>query len=188
MSPSTRPSHSEIYKRLKKGFKRVSGVYNVHLDDTLLAEMGVDYVQVNLEEETERGGPYFLPMSQARISSLNKRPEFCIEFDDEWSTSVWDYTDTQQIHTQYECQLYHSNDESAWNALDDSGWEFRMYVLAIGLFYVSKLTYFAHRAREGSYEMQLYESQTWRGDSKAQFSFDYVVLRPVLKAVNLMKS
>ena len=123
------PSQREVIKQLCKGFKRLKGMRNVHLDDKFLYEMGVDHVQVDLENETKRGGPYFLPMSRERISSLSKRPKFSIEFDDEWSESVWDFHhDASIVHTTYKSQILESNDESTWCALDSSPWRFRVYV------------------------------------------------------------
>ncbi len=100
-----------------------------HLDDTLLSDLSVDHIQIDLENETEQGGAYFLPMSQERIHSLNKRPEFAITFDPEESTSVWCYDDADAVHMVYRGQLCDSNDETPWNACDATQWRFRLCVL-----------------------------------------------------------
>lgn len=102
---------------------------DAHLDDALLYELGVDHVQVDLEDETEQGGPYFLPMSQERMDNLDKRPELAITFDDEWSSSVWCYDDSDTVNMAYREQLYHSNDETAWSACGATHWKYRWYVI-----------------------------------------------------------
>lgn len=128
MSRGGSTTRSEVYKRLKKAFYRFSDSLDAHLDDALLYELGVDHVQVDLEDETEQGGPYFLPMSQERMDGLDKRPEFAITFDDEWSSSVWCYDDSDTVNMAYREQLYRSNDETAWSACGATHWKYRWYV------------------------------------------------------------
>ena len=55
---------------------------NVHLEDVLLRELGVDAIRINLEEGTNRGGRYLRPLLQERINRIKGRPEFRITFDD----------------------------------------------------------------------------------------------------------
>lgn len=83
MSANFRSARLEVYRRLKKGFKEFSGMMNIHLEDTLLREMGVDPMEIDLEEETQRGGPYFLPLSQERMDSLDMRSELSLTFEEE---------------------------------------------------------------------------------------------------------
>lgn len=110
---------------------------NAHLEDTLLCELGIDHIQVDLEDETQQGGPYFLPMSQESIDSLDKRPEFCITFDDDedLSTSVWDLSDV--VHMAIRAQLYHDNCDGCWRACDQSHWQSQWYVLILRCFKTS---------------------------------------------------
>ena len=106
---------------------------NFHLGDTLLREMGVDAIQVDLEEETRRGGPYFLPMSQERMDSLGWRPEFCIEFDDDRTIADRHWYDAYQTHAAFRDQLRHPDDVSTWEAagaLQGTCWQPREYVTA----------------------------------------------------------
>ncbi|KAF7506618.1 hypothetical protein GJ744_011550 [Endocarpon pusillum] len=137
MTPAIRPSREEVYRRLKKGFNGLSGLFKIHLDDALLDEMGIDHVQIDLEQETQRGGPYFISMSQERMASFNKRPAFHVEYDKEWSSSVWSFGASVDVHREYQNQLYHSNDKSPWCELDNSSWQYQ--------------------CRQGSYEMLLQE-------------------------------
>jgi hypothetical protein len=41
-----------------------------------LAELSVDVSVADLHEETAQGGPYYMPISQSRLQSLDQRPEF----------------------------------------------------------------------------------------------------------------
>jgi hypothetical protein len=121
---------ADVYRRLKKGFYQLSDSLNTHLKDNLLCEMGIDHIQVDLEDETERGGPYFLPMSQERMNALNRRPEVDIIIDEEWSTSMWDITDSHVVHFGFRSQLHENIDESTWRAWEDSNWQPCAYVAA----------------------------------------------------------
>ena len=123
MSTSSSSVRLEVYDRLKKAFNHLSSMLDAHLTDEVLCKLAVDHVQVDLENETERGGPYFLPMSQKCMDSLNQRPEFAITFDEEWSSSVWCYDDADTVHMAYRNQLYDSNDESVWHAWQGSHWQ-----------------------------------------------------------------
>lgn len=102
---------------------------NVHLEDTVLRELGVDSVEVDLEEETLQGGPYFLPMSQDCVNSLTMRSEVDIHFDDEFSESVWCFSDADQIQLEFRNQLYHSKDECGRKAIESTHWQHRGYAL-----------------------------------------------------------
>lgn len=93
---------------------------NVHLDDTLLQEMGVDPLLIDLEEETERGGPYFLPLSQEKIDALNKRAGFCIEYDDPMDTPIHNFCDGDYVNSAFQSQLLFNNDESSCAAYESS--------------------------------------------------------------------
>lgn len=123
MSVINRPAIRDVYRRLRKGFKQFSQMWNVHLDDALLHEMGVDPLQIDLEEETERGGPYFLPMSQECINKLDRRLGFCIEYDDPMNSPVEAFDDGQIVDFAFRNQLLLNNDESSWAAYQSSHWQ-----------------------------------------------------------------
>lgn len=172
MPASNFPTRSQVYNRLKKGFNQFSDMMNVHLENTLLCEMGIDSMQIDLEEETERGGPYFLPMSQERMDSLNKRPEFDITFDDEWSNSVWNFCDGDIINLEFRDQLTCSNDESSWQAYEASHWRPRWYIPPQGCFLYFSLTPFERRYKT-TYEMRLMEHRSPGIESNPKCQFDW---------------
>lgn len=88
LSTSTSSVRLEVYNRLKEAFNHLPILLDAHLSDEMLHKLAVDHVQVDLGNETGRGGPYFWPMSQTGMDGLNKRPDFAITFDEEWSSSV----------------------------------------------------------------------------------------------------
>jgi hypothetical protein len=142
MSTTPRSARAQVYQRLKKLFWKLSGMMNAHLEDTLLCELGKDHIQVDLEDETQRGGPTSCgTMSQESIDSLNKRTELCITFDDDddddedLSTSVWDLSDV--VHMAFRAQLYHENCDGCWRACDQSHWQSQWYVLTLRCFKTS---------------------------------------------------
>lgn len=124
MSANNSAAVAEVYHRLKKGFNQFSRMMNVHLDDALLQEMGVDPLLINLEEETERGGPYFLPLSQEHINTWIERREFCIEYDDEMDSPITSFSDGDFVHLAFRSQLLYNNngDVSSWAAYQSSHW------------------------------------------------------------------
>jgi len=127
MSDSNFSARRQVYKRLKKGFKQFSNMLNVHLQDAVLREMGIDPMQTDLEEETERGGPYFLPMSQACIDSLDNRPAVDIAFNDEWTDSSWNFYDGDFINLGFRGQMFSCNEENPREAYEASHWRPRRY-------------------------------------------------------------
>jgi hypothetical protein len=123
MSLNNRSARSQVYKRLKRGFNQFSAMLDVHLEETLLHEMGVDSAQFDLEEETERGGIYFLPKSQECMDSLDQRSGFRIDFDNTISQSIWDFSDGDIINLAFRSQLYYCKNGSASEAWEDSHWQ-----------------------------------------------------------------
>lgn len=172
MSTSTSSVRLEVYDRLKKAFNHLSSMLDAHLTDEILHTLAVDHVQVDLENETERGGPYFLPMSQECMDSLNKRPEFAITFDEEWSSSVWGYDDADTVHMAYRNQLYDSNDESVWHAWQGSHWQPRLYVGPTSVVLHIDLTSSccSHKSR---YQMRLLESRSLGYTLNPRLQFDW---------------
>lgn len=68
------------YRRLEYLYGTLRATFKRHLDSDLLAELGIDVSMVDLYEETEHGGPYYLPMSQIRLESFDTRPDFAPDF------------------------------------------------------------------------------------------------------------
>lgn len=92
-----------VFNKLKEAFREFERMSDFHLNDTLLREMGVDPVLIDINEETRTGGPYFLPMSQSRLEGLEPNediklkmcdgcpiPEFDLDFPDDEPMSIQD--------------------------------------------------------------------------------------------------
>jgi len=75
MSTSTLKERKALCTKLQDLFLSVRRSTSPHFATALLSEMGVDTSKFNLIEDTLQGVPYFRPMSQQRLSSLDKRPD-----------------------------------------------------------------------------------------------------------------
>jgi hypothetical protein len=171
--PANRSSTaSQIYKRLKKGFKEFRAMSNVHLEDALLREMGVDAVKVDLEEETKQGGPYFLPMSQERMASLDQRPDFRLHFG-ELSDSIWWFYDADHILTTFHDQLFQTKDETCSQAWEGTHWQEREYVSLDECCHYFDLTFSFHSGHKSTYEKLLWEpyANRFQPDPKSEFQW-----------------
>jgi hypothetical protein len=126
MPDSNFAARRQVYKRLKRGFKQFSNMMNVHLQDAVLRDMGVDPIQIDLEEERECGGPYFLPMSKARLN-LGCRLAFDLAFDDEWTDSSWNYYDGGLINRQFRYQMFSCNEENPHEVYKARHWRPQWY-------------------------------------------------------------
>jgi hypothetical protein len=169
MSSSGGSTRSQVYKRLKKGFREFSDMFNVHLEDGLLREMGVDALCIDLEEETTRGGPYFLPLSQERTDSMNTRPDCRVTIPDEISSSIWSFGDADMVYLGLEGQLYYNEGEKeTW---EDTHWEPRWYVPFIGSSRHLSLT-FSYRSYKSTYQKLLYENDC-RDDTNPRRRFQW---------------
>lgn len=100
---------------------------NVHLEDILLQRMGVDAIQIDLEEETQRGGPYFLPMSKEHMNTFQNRPETCITYENDEYRSVWNFNDGNTIILAFQNELDVCTDKDAWEGWRGSHWRLRTY-------------------------------------------------------------
>ena len=129
-------ARDQVYKRLKKGFRQFLDMMTFHLDDSLLHEMGVDPILIDIEEETRTGGPYFLPMSQARLDSLERPSEESrIHFDDEFSDPDGDWSDAYYSCNSIESQLpYTETDINRRAIYQGTQWYPRRYVSASSCF------------------------------------------------------
>ncbi len=65
-----------LYLKLSDLFMTFRATLNPHLDGTTLEALGVDVCFINLTEESTRGEPYYFPMSQSRLQTLEERPDF----------------------------------------------------------------------------------------------------------------
>lgn len=63
--------------KLQDLFLAVRSSMSPHFTAALLSEIGVNTSRFDLVEETLSGGPYFRPMSQERLRSIDKRPNMC---------------------------------------------------------------------------------------------------------------
>ena len=157
-------------------------MYNVSLEDALLREMGVDAVQVDLEEETRRGGPYFLPISQERMDSLDQRPDFHLPLDD-MCLSPWWFYDADTICNTFISQLYCNNDGTCSEAWEGTHWRPRLYVLLGGCYPYFNLTFPYRSLRKSStYENLLYEPWANRFEPDPKSNFEWHVCNHLVAA------
>jgi hypothetical protein len=101
-----------------------------------LAELGVDVLVADLHEETVRG-PYYTPISQSRLRSLDQRPEFDPGFsldDDQWDSS----DGCTLLRAFYE-QMTESRDGSLFRAYEKTIWCLKGSVPDISRFWQQRL-------------------------------------------------
>ncbi len=108
----------QSYSVLKQLFTTLRTSFEFHLNESALSNLGIDASQVDLHEETERGGPYFLPMSQSRLQSLDNLPEFKpnLSLDD----NQWSWSDACALEYAFYAQTNSSKDHSLWSAIDST--------------------------------------------------------------------
>lgn len=93
-----------------------------HFSAEQLAETGVDAMQFDLVEETLKGGPYFRPMSEECLLSLDKRPDM-------YRPPFWtdcgfpSNADSYMVREEIMGQLLDSRDDDLWSACESSQWE-----------------------------------------------------------------
>ncbi len=128
MATSLAERREPSYRTLKRLLLTLRASFEFHLDVLALSELGVDALRIDLQEETERGGPYFLPISQSYLNSLDNRPDFeaGLSLDD----FQWNWSDAGVLQLAFAKQLLTSRDESAWNALDTTKWRHKEYVFS----------------------------------------------------------
>lgn len=98
-----------------------------NIDANELYDQGVDSCQFSLVEETKWGSTYFQPMSQERVNTLDKRPDFEeIPFHkkDRWPSE----DDAHWVRVAITDQLRRQNDEpkeveDLWSAIESTSWE-----------------------------------------------------------------
>jgi hypothetical protein len=87
----------------------------------MLYERGVDTAEFALTKATLEGGVYFLPMSQERLNSLDKRPPmYEIPFSPVRYTSE---ADSYMVQAAIIDQINQSKDDDLWKALQHTEWE-----------------------------------------------------------------
>ena len=110
----------ESYTKLKQLFKTFQDALNPYLDSSALEGLGVDVSMVDLHDETARGGPWYLPMSQSRLEALDERPDFCPGFmmDDE----KWNEPDAYVLLHAFYKQLTEPKGNSSFQAYRRTKW------------------------------------------------------------------
>lgn len=92
-----------------------------------LFDQGVDGCPFNLVEEATWGSPYFQPMSQECVNTLDKRPDFEeIPFgeDDSWPSEGDAHWVRVAITDQLDRQKDEPEDvEDLWRAIEFTSWE-----------------------------------------------------------------
>jgi hypothetical protein len=117
-----------MYKKLKAQFNLVSATLDPHLDLGTLAENGVDVAFVDLQRETQQGGPYFSPMSQERLESLDQRPRFDVSF---WmEDEEWNYSDGHILSGALGDQMLLSVEGARYSAIEMTKWHLKMPVFS----------------------------------------------------------
>lgn len=120
MSSFNKERREQSYRNLSHLFNTFRASLNPHIDVEALAELGVDVSVADLHEETARGGPYYMPISQSRLQSLDQRPEFDPGFsldDDQWNSS----DGCTLLRAFYE-QMTESRDGSLFRAYEKTKW------------------------------------------------------------------
>lgn len=103
-------------------------ILNPHLDVAALADNGVDVSYIDLYQETEHGGPYFLPTSQSRLETLDQRPPFDMLFSME--EVKWNYSDAHVLDQGFGSQLQESRDGGVFEAIKTIQWRIKESVIS----------------------------------------------------------
>ena len=74
MESSTETRRGLLFQKLQTLYLDFETTLDQRFESNMLCERGVDAVQIDLVDETFKGGVYFQPMSQERLDSLEKRP------------------------------------------------------------------------------------------------------------------
>lgn len=122
----------QSYENLKQLYKTLRARLDPHLSVLALAELGVDVSMVDLYKETSRGGPYYLPMSQSRLQSLDERPNFVPGFSmDDYQ---WNHSDAYTLLRAFYDQMTRSGEDSLFRAYEKTKWCPKRSVLNISVF------------------------------------------------------
>jgi hypothetical protein len=117
----------EILERLKLLLHEFKATFDPHLDPAALHELGVDAVEFDLENETERGGCYFLPMSQERLAAEGQRQDLKLNFWHKERPTGWKWLmeDARTIQGALIRQVGdRETDENAPSALQTTRWDY----------------------------------------------------------------
>ena len=115
------------HKRLKTQFYFLRASLDPHLELDTLAEIGIDVSFIDLHQETQEGGPYFLPMLQSRLESFDQRPDFEVCFMME--ADEWNYSDAGVLNHVLFKQMIEGQENSPFRAIDQTQWRLRALVL-----------------------------------------------------------
>ncbi len=109
-----------LYMKLSDLFMTFRATLNPHLDAITLDALGVDICFIDLSEESTRGEPYYFPMSQSRLQTLDERPDFNPGFlfdEDDWYCS-----DGCPLLRAFLQQMTESKNGSAFRAYEKTKW------------------------------------------------------------------
>lgn len=118
IEPSRR---NKIYEKLKQTFKTLRATLNPYLDEVTLSELGIDCTYVNLYQETEQGGTYFLPMPAARAAHLDL-PDFDLKRDE--LSAPWSIPNAMWLDHALLQHVTGLKDGSECSALEMTKWKF----------------------------------------------------------------
>jgi hypothetical protein len=110
----------QLYAMLKETFLGLGSTLEPRMDESTLYEMGIDTTPYKLKEETEEGGMHFLPMSQTRLDTLEKRPLVRLS---RWPRKRCSMPAAYDVHREIISQLLDSKDEDLFRAYEYSQWE-----------------------------------------------------------------
>ncbi len=120
MSEPTGMRRVILYEMLKEQFKILRATFNPHLDVAFLADMRIEVSFIDLHQETQDGGAYYLPMLQSRLDSLDQRPEFRISFS--MDDFQWNYSDGVILCGAFSQQLLGIHAETLSRAIEKTKW------------------------------------------------------------------
>ncbi len=119
----------QSYTKLKQLFHTFKDTLNPHLDVLALADLGVEIFLVDLSEETARGGPYYLPMSQSCLQALDERPEFSLTFS--WNDDRWNDPDAYTLARAFSEQMTESREGTLFRAYEKTRWSYKGFVMNV---------------------------------------------------------
>lgn len=128
MSNFSKERREKSYIKLSHLFNNFRAILNPHLDVSTLAELGVDVSFIDLHEETARGGPYYLPISQSRLQNFHKRPLFDPGFSLE--DDPWNYHDGCTLLDGFAEQMVRSREGTASRAIREKKWYLKPLVIS----------------------------------------------------------
>lgn len=109
---------------LRELFVSLESILDPRIDQSTISEMGIDSTLVDLQEETDRGGIYFRPLSQHRLRKICRDPEL-IETKLSFFKpgSIPTMYDSYVVFGRICSELYYSQDDGGPPPLESTVWE-----------------------------------------------------------------